>query len=56
MTDRDSQSDDPYEPPTKSDGFHEPTEETRRRNLITVAIIVGVLVLWIGLGLRNALF
>ena len=54
--------DDPRDPPEESefpdadDGFHEPTDDTKRNNLITAAIICGFILLWVLYGLRKPLF
>lgn len=41
--------------PSASDGFHEPDEDTRRRNVITALVILGVLTIWVVYGLRGPL-
>ncbi len=43
------------DPPEADDGFHQPSEETKRRNLITAGIILAFIFAWVVLGLRNAL-
>lgn len=45
-----------FEAPRPSDGFHQPSEETKRRNYITAAIIFGIIFLWILLGLYRVMF
>lgn len=42
--------------PEADDGFRQPSDETRRRNLTTAAIIVVFLLFWILYGLRKPLF
>ena len=42
--------------PQASDGFHRPSEEVRRRNVITVIVILVLLSAWIFMGFRNAFF
>ena len=56
MTESPPDSEEEFEPPGPSDGFHEPSDDTKRRNLITAAIIVTFLTFWILLGLRKVLF
>ncbi len=48
--------DQPFEPPSADDGFNEPSEDVKRRNLITAAIIMAVIFVWVAFGLRGALF
>ncbi len=47
---------DGFSPPTPSDGFNQPSEEVKRRNLITATIILGIVLVWVVYGLRGALF
>lgn len=51
--DADGQSNDL---PSPEDGYREPPDETKRRNLITAAVIVALLLAWILYGLRKPLF
>ncbi len=41
--------------PEPGDGFHEPSEDTRKRNITTGLIIAGIVLLWILYGLREPL-
>ena len=41
--------------PKPGDGFHEPSEDTKKRNITTGLIIAGVVLLWILDGLREPL-
>ncbi len=41
--------------PLAADTTHEVSSDVRRRNLITVGIILAFLTFWILMGLRNAL-
>ena len=56
MTNPTQESDASFEPPEASDGFHEPSANTKRRNLLTAGIILAVLLIWVAIGLRNAFF
>jgi hypothetical protein len=56
MDETTSQSDTALEIPQAEDGFHEPSSEVKRRNLITGLIIVAFLTAWVLFGLRKALF
>ena len=42
--------------PSADDGFSEPPDSVKRRNLITAAIILALLTAWILYGLRHAIF
>lgn len=52
-TDHDNPS---FDTPTSDDGFDEPSDDVKRRNLITAAVIGGFVFLWVAYGLRGALF
>lgn len=56
MTDQPENGDNSFQPPKPADGFHEPADQTRRRNLITAGIIAALVLAWILLGLRRVLF
>lgn len=51
-----AEDEDTFEPPAADDGFDEPSEEVKRRNLITAAIITAIILVWVVYGLRSALF
>lgn len=42
--------------PSASDSVHRPSDEVRRRNRITVVVILVFLTLWIFMGFRSAFF
>lgn len=56
MNDTSKSTDDASRIPSPDDGFHEPAADTKRRNWITLVIIVTLLILWILFGLRRVLF
>ncbi len=56
MVDSSDEKFDDFEPPEASDGFHQPSKATKRRNYITAAVIGGIVFLWILLGLYRVLF
>ncbi len=45
-----------FDPPSPQDGFNAPSDEVKRRNLITAAIILGLVCMWILFGLRDMIF
>ena len=56
MASADDSTDEPFEPPKPSDGFNAPSDEVKRRNVITGLVILGLITMWVLFGFRDMLF